>query len=93
LITRMSPAPASKLADGVGRAALVDELHLIVRMPVRTWPAARRSVEEKGRDAGAALFGTHEVVRAATEREVLLAYAMHGFRLSGGSRATARAPT
>jgi hypothetical protein len=61
---------------GPPSAARLDELDLVVGMPVRTRTAARLPIEEIHADARA-MVGAHEAVRAAGVRQVLLAESEH----------------
>jgi hypothetical protein len=63
--------------DGPQTAAFPDELHLIVWVPVRTGPLARKSAQQKHRDVDVAVLGSNEFVRAADEWKILLADVIH----------------
>jgi hypothetical protein len=80
LITRMSPPPRlERLSlDRIEAAALLDELHLVVRMAMRPRPAPRLSIEQKDGDAGVPLVGPDEAVRAAAVGQILVSNAVHG---------------
>jgi hypothetical protein len=57
--------------------ALLDELDFVVGVAVGTWALAGEPSVEEDRDSSVALIGSNEVVRAALERQVLLADAVH----------------
>jgi hypothetical protein len=71
--------------DDIPCASRVDELDLVIRMAVRTGPAAGLSVEEERRDADVAVLLADEVVRAALVRKILLTNAKH-WSYDDGSR-------
>src|SRR3954447_6279401 len=73
--------------DDPASATLLDELDLVVGMPMRSRAGARLAVEEKHRHVDVAVIGADEVVRAAAQRQVLLANSLHGIppRVSGAS--------
>src|SRR3954463_6429742 len=64
--------------DDPASATLLDELDLIVGMPMRSRAGARLAVEEKHRHVDGAVIGADEVVGAAAQRQVLLANSLHG---------------
>src|SRR5262245_53984000 len=47
-----------------------NELHFVVGMAMRAWPAAGLGVQEKHGDGDVTLIGAHEVVRASLEGQV-----------------------
>jgi hypothetical protein len=63
--------------DGPETAAFSDELHLVVRMTMRARTTAGESSKEEHGDIHVAIVGSNELVRAALERQILLANAEH----------------
>jgi hypothetical protein len=53
------------------------ELYFVVRVPMRSWPAAGKRVEEEHGDIDVALVGADELVRAANERKLFLTDTVH----------------
>ena len=58
--------------NGPQPAAGLDELHFIVRMPVRTRSAAWRAVEEKRRQVHVAILGADEVMGTSSVWKFML---------------------
>src|SRR6476646_7444580 len=54
----------------VESATSLNELDLVVRMPMRAWPATRLAVEQEDGDVDVPVVGSNEIVRASLEREV-----------------------
>jgi microcompartment protein CcmK/EutM len=63
--------------DAIEAAAVLDELNFIIRVPMRTGTAARKAVKEKGGDVDVAVVGSHDIVRASFEGQLVLADTMH----------------
>ncbi len=62
---------------GVEPAALADELDLVVWVAMRAGALAGLGAEQERADGDVALVGADELVRAAHERQVLLADTVH----------------
>lgn len=74
----VSCATLERLAvDRPDSTAFTDELDLVVRMPVRTWPRTRLAMEQEHRHAGVALLGSDKLMRTTNKGQVVLAYMMH----------------
>src|SRR5262249_44193283 len=58
-------------------ASRLDELDLVIGMPMRTRPSAGFSVEEKDGDVDVAVVGSDEVVGAAFDWEIFAAEPFH----------------
>src|SRR5690242_6444252 len=61
----------------VPSAPRLDELNLVVRMPVRTGTAAGLTVEQKYRHADVALIRADEMVRSAPKRQIFPTHLVH----------------
>jgi hypothetical protein len=55
----------------------LDELNLVVRMPVRTGTAAGLTVEKKNRHADVALIRADEMVRTAAKGQIFPPHLVH----------------
>src|SRR5215211_615893 len=60
------------------------ELDLVVRVTMRAWPLPGKRVEQEDGHGDVAVVGADELMRAADERQVLLADAVHGCAVSDG---------
>src|SRR5215510_3550724 len=58
-------------------APLPDELHLIVRMTMRSGTTTGQRAEKEDRDVDVAMIGADELMRASLKRQVLLTGSMH----------------
>ena len=63
--------------DDIAAPPFSDELNLIIRMAMGTWPPAGVRPEQEHRDVDVALVRSDELMRAALEGEILLPNAMH----------------
>src|SRR5207248_7928930 len=77
--------------DDPPSAALLNELHLVVRMTMRTGTGTGLTVEEEHRDVDAAVVGPDEIVRAAAQRKIFLSDANHWSSGSSDERHRRRA--
>src|SRR5262245_52446809 len=67
-------------------APFPDELHFIVRMTMRSRTPAGKRAEEEDRHVHVAVVGADELMRAAHERQILLAHSVHRADASGFKR-------
>src|SRR5262249_2979845 len=63
--------------DGPHPAPFANELDLIIRVAMRPRPGTRFAVEKKHGNAGSPLLGPDKFMRAADERQILLAHVIH----------------
>ena len=52
----------SLATDGPHSAAFTNELNLVIRMPMRTWPGTGLAVEQEDRHTGVALMGSDKLM-------------------------------